>query len=121
VIVHRYGETRVGESVDKAIRENLDKLARPEAHRRLLMLERDQPWVSIEEICAAIEALRPRYPELACVTDIWIADTATVNGAKDYVEFQRYDSLAIVESCTFFNGVLRVRSKEGIPFAVARP
>lgn len=42
LLIRRYGDTHLGEVVEKALREKLPKLVRTEADKRILLLERDQ-------------------------------------------------------------------------------
>lgn len=67
VIVQRYGELRVAESLHNALDK---KLSATDVDARLLMLERAQAWVDSDEISQHIEALKPQFPELAAVTEI---------------------------------------------------
>jgi len=107
LIVQRYGELRIGESVEKALRNKLRKLARAEADKRLLILERDQPWVHPRQICEEVERLRPSFSDLAVVDEIWIADTATFGVEKDYLCFSTREGEATDESFSFYKGKLQ--------------
>ena len=51
LIPQRFGEMRVGDAVEKALRQKLSKLAKTGARRLLLMLEREDGWVLPEAIC----------------------------------------------------------------------
>lgn len=82
VIVQRYGETRLDESVEKALKGKLPKLVEARAGRRMLLLERDQGWLVPADILAAVDRRRHAFPELAEVHEIWIADTATFRRAR---------------------------------------
>jgi hypothetical protein len=75
LIVHRNGELRVVDSVEKALRNKLPKLVRADADKRLLILERDQPRVLPEQILEEIER-HARSSRMAIVDEVWIADTA---------------------------------------------
>ena len=89
VIVQRYGELRVVESVRKALDKKLPKLAATDVNIRILMLERDQAWIDSDEILQHIEVLKPEFPGFAAVNEIWIADTATFGPPREWVEFAR--------------------------------
>jgi hypothetical protein len=114
LIVQRYGELRIGESVKKALRAKLPKLARTDAERRLLILERDQGWVFPKMIFEEIERLRPQYPELAKVDEIWIADTATVGLERNYLCFIKREGDVTQESFSFYKGQLQSIARRGM-------
>ena len=114
-IVQRYGEMKIGDSVRKALENKLPKLARANAMKRLLMLEREQGWIAYETICTEIDNLRPRFTELSRVDEIWIADTATFGATKEYVDFRWQRGEELLESFTFYRGRLESMSKNGLP------
>ncbi len=59
---------------------------------------------------------RSAFPDLAQVDEVWIADSASLTGVRDYFEFMRFDSSgAMKESFAFFQGAIHSRSKDGIP------
>jgi hypothetical protein len=72
-----------------------------------------------DAICEEVERLRPEFPPLERV-DIWVADTATFGAEKDYLEFQRREGRAMVESFTFFKDVLIGMSRNGMPLPMRR-
>jgi hypothetical protein len=119
VNVQRYGELRVWESVEKALRGRgaktgkPTKLARTEADTRLLILEREQPGVHPKQIWEQVERLRPLLPDLAMVDEIWIADTATFSGEKNYLCFSTRDGQQTPESFTFYAGKLAFIARGG--------
>lgn len=121
VNVHRYGELRVWESVEKALRGTPGtrkpgkptKLARTDADTRLLILEREQPWVLPKQICAEVERLRPLVPDLARVDEIWIADTASFSTEKNYLCFSKREGEATEESFTFYHDKLQAIARGG--------
>jgi hypothetical protein len=114
LIVQRYGEMRIGDAVEKALRQKLPKLDKTGARRKLLMLEREQGWVLPETICAEVERLRPRFPLLSNV-QVWIIDTATFDTTKEYVDFSLYDGSRVKESWVFYRGTLESISRDGMP------
>jgi len=79
------------------------------------MLERDQGFVYAETVLQEIDRSRPQFAELARVDEIWIADTASFDTKKEYVDFQRYENASMVESFTFFRGELESMSKNNLP------
>ena len=113
--MQRYGELRVEDSVRRALERKLPKLIRTDVDRRLLMLERDQGFVDAETILQEIDRLRPQFAGLASVDQIWIADTASFDTKKEYVDFQRYENGMMAESFTFFRGELESMSRDNMP------
>jgi hypothetical protein len=113
LILGRYGDSRVGDSVEKALRGKLPKLAKQPADRRMLLLQRDQGFAD-EGIHEEIERLRPWYPLLAKVDEIWIADTAAF-GQKGHAAFKRAEAGITVESFTFYDSRLIGKSKNVKP------
>jgi hypothetical protein len=118
LIVQRYGEMRVGDAIDKALRGKLPKLAKTQADRRMLLLERDQAWVGVSSIYDEIERRRPQFGELDVVNEIWIADTASFEEKGRYVCFSCLEGGVRVESFAFYDGKLIQRSKNGMPIRV---
>lgn len=115
LIVQRYGEMRVGSAVEKALERKLPKLVKTDVHRRLLMLERDQPWVDPDAIYDEIERLRPQFPTLAAVHEVWIVDTVSFDDKREYAEFSRRERGSRLESFTFYRGRLRSVARNGMP------
>jgi hypothetical protein len=118
LIVQRYGEMRVGDAVEKALLRKLPKLVKTDVHARLLLLERDQAWVAPDTICDEVERLRPQFPTLSAVHEIWIVDTASFDDKKEYVEFSRREGGCALESFAFFRGKLLSIAKHGMPVHV---
>jgi hypothetical protein len=114
LIVQRYGELRVGESVNKALGGKVRKLVRTKVDRRLLILERDQPWVLPEQIYEEVERLRPQFPDLALVDEIWIADTATFSVEKNYLCLSNREGGLTEESFSFDKGRLQDIARRGM-------
>jgi hypothetical protein len=123
VIVHRYGEMRVDQTVEKALRDKLPKLTGTQADRRLLMLERDQGWLEPNAIYAEVERLRPHFAALAAVDEIWIMDTASFEDGDRYVAFFRTDAVTgrNIEKFEFYDRTLFARFKKGMPVYTALP
>ena len=113
LIVQRYGELRVGDAVEKALRAKLRKLRDTNADRLLLMFERDQGWVFPNEIYEHVDHLRSQFAELAEIDEIWIADTATLFPDKSYLCFLNREGGATEESFQFKRGVLQAISQKG--------
>jgi hypothetical protein len=114
-IVQRYGDMKIGDSVEKALLKKLPKLVKTNVSRRLLMLERDQGWVAPDDIYKGIDRLRSRFPDLASVHEIWIADTATFFEKGEWVEFSRRENSADRWSFAFNKGVLLSVGKNNMP------
>lgn len=120
VIVQRYGEIRVIESVRKALENKLPKLVATDVDCRILMLERDQGFVYPEDICRDVETLRPHFPLLSQVHQLWICDTATFGAPREWVEFVRHQDGVHAESFSFFQGKLESIGRNGVPVPVTR-
>ena len=115
VIVHRYGEMRVIESVRKALEKKLPKLTATEVDCRILMLERDQAFVDPEDIRRDVERLRPDFPLLSKVHELWICDTATFGTPREWVQFVRHQDGVRAESFSFYQGKLESIGRNGMP------
>jgi len=115
VIVHRYGEIRVAGSVRKALEKKLPKLAATNVGCRILMLDRDQGFVYAEAILEEIERLRPEFPDLRHVHEVWICDTATFGTPGAWVEFTRQENGQHAESFAFDHGKLESIGRNGMP------
>lgn len=115
VIVQRYGEIRAIESVRKALQKKLPKLSATDVDCRILMLERDQGFVYPEDICRDVETLRPDFPLLSQVHELWICDTATFGAPREWVEFVRHQDGVHAESFAFFQGKLESIGRNGMP------
>ena len=102
------------ESVKKASRTKLGKLARSDADTRLLLLERDQAWVHPKQIYEDVERLRPQFSDMAIVDEIWIADTATFGVEKNYLCFSKRQGGATEESYSFHTGKLQSIARGGM-------
>jgi hypothetical protein len=74
-LIRRYGEFDVRTTVRTALENKLPKLVGTKAHKRLLMLERDQWHLNHGAIAAQIEDQRVDFPQLALIDEIWIAET----------------------------------------------
>ena len=119
--VQRFGELRVGEAIEKALLGTPAKPGKPtklarttDADIRLLMLERDQPWVLPKQIWEDVERVRPQCPDLSVVDEIWLADTATFSPTKgDYLCFSNRKGESTEESFTFIHGKLQSMSRRG--------
>jgi len=74
-LIRRYGDFDLAASVSQALVAKLPKLSRTLASKRILMLERDQWQLSNEAIAAEVKLQRPRFPLLADVHEIWLAET----------------------------------------------
>jgi hypothetical protein len=119
VITQRYGDMDVSGSVKKALVNKLPKLVATDVDRRVLMLERDQGWVYPEEIYKHIGLLRPEFPELSRIDEVWIADTASFDDKKEYVDFQRREGGEHLESYTFFQGRLQSIARNNMPIPMS--
>jgi hypothetical protein len=115
LLIRRYGDTHLGEVVEKALREKLPKLVRTEATKRILLLERDQFQPDPLSIYEEIEKHRARFQALAEVHEVWCAETISCDTEK-LVFFELYKSRALVQTLGFLDGQLIEKSENGIPF-----
>ena len=113
LIVQRFGPLHVDDSVEKALRTKLRKLVDTNADRLVLILERDQGAVLPNEIYQHVDRMRPQFPELAEIDEIWIADTATMFPEKSYLCFLNREGGATEESFQFNRGVLQAIARKG--------
>jgi hypothetical protein len=118
LLVRRYGEPRLGEVVEKALRAKLPKLVRTEASKRILLLECDQFTLTERNIYDEIEKHRAMFPDLAKVHEVWFADTVFYEsfGGQKSVIFNLYDDQSLVKTLGFWDGHLIDKSENGIPF-----
>jgi hypothetical protein len=114
--IRRYGPTDVGETIEKALKTKLPKLAATDATKRILLLERNQWRLDELEMHDEIEKRRDTFPALATV-EVWIVETvaASPDRRRGYVEFKHYVNRESVESVAFNDGAPSSRSKRGIP------
>ena len=118
-MIRRYGEEREGDSVEKALRAKLPKLAGTDADNRVLVLERNQMRLSESDILNEIEKRTAQFPRLSDVHEIWIAET--LFGAEKYVGFQMYMNGKLVRTLGFRKGRLFTKSVNGMPVIVPIP
>ena len=118
LLVRRYGEIRLGEVVEKALRAKLPKLVRTEASKRILLLERDQFRLAERSIYDEIDKRRAMFPDLAKVHEVWFADTVFYEsfGGQKSVFFNLYDGQSLAKTLGFWDGHLIDKSENGIPF-----
>lgn len=121
-LIRRYGPVNVGETVEKALRAKLPKLVGTAADKRLLMLERRQWALDEKQIHDEIETLRPGFPDLAKVNEVWIVETvtATPDLMHGSIDFRQYVNRRVVENFWFRDGRLAGRSKNGMPVPVSQ-
>jgi hypothetical protein len=62
--------------VEKAIKRKVPKLARTNADKRILLLQREQISMSDNEILVEVEKLASIYPDLARVDEVWMVNTS---------------------------------------------
>jgi hypothetical protein len=60
-----------------------------------------------------VDRLRPQFPELSEIDEIWIADTATMFPDKSYLCFLNREGGATEESFQFNGGVLQAIFQKG--------
>ena len=80
----------LAEEVLRALRTKLPKLVKTPAHKRILLLERDQWFPSFLNIYSEIVKLDGTFPELKQIDEIWFANTASL-ATEQYVGFWLID------------------------------
>jgi hypothetical protein len=106
------------EVVCKALRKKLPKLAKTEANRRLLLLERDQFSFMPELIFDEIERQRSSHPLLALVDELWQVETIGYKPGG-HLYFDRWIcGKQALTSMTFADGELTGYCRDGLPRAV---
>ena len=96
------------ENVEKALATKLPKLAKTDATKRILLIERDQISLADSDIMGEIDRLSPKYQELKSIDEIWIVETS-IQASDGDVYFRRFDQHGIIETMVFANGVLKQR------------
>lgn len=115
LLIQRWvGDWNCGDCVEKALRNKLPKPVNTKATKRLLLLERDNMRLSEDMILEEIEKRRARFPELAKVNEIWLAETVVCETEK-VVYFWLYDAnQRLTSSLGFCNGRLIERCEGGV-------
>lgn len=72
--------------VEKALRTKLKKLLKYSADKRILLLERDEFTLPETAILTEIGRLRPSFPDLNKIDEIWFAETVCFHASRT-VEF----------------------------------
>jgi hypothetical protein len=94
--------------VEKALRTKIPKLVATAAEKCLLLLERDQIALGDSQIYAQIVKIAPSFPDLACIDEIWMANTAILS-SEQWASFSLMDGRGLVELLIFENGALKSR------------
>ena len=118
LLIRRYGEEKVGDSVERALSAKLPKLVGTKANKRVLLLERNQMRLSESDILDEVEKRKAQFPSLSDVHEIWFAET--VFGADKYVGFQMYMNGTLVRTLGFCEGRLFTKSVNGMPVMVPK-
>jgi len=79
------------------------------------MLERDQGWVAPRAIYEELRRLAAQFTDLTSVTEIWIADTASFDQKREWVEFSRQEEGVDRWSFAFYKDALEFVGRNGIP------
>jgi len=93
--------------VEKAIQRKVPKLARANADKKLLFLQREHSSMSETEILADIEKLAPLHADLAKIDEIWFANTSSME-SEGWVYLSRLHR-GPTQIMRFHNGVLKHR------------
>jgi hypothetical protein len=90
-------ENNLGEVIEKALERKLPKLAKVEADKRILLLERQHMNLFPTSMLEEIEKRRTLFPQLAKVHEIWIVEAIFY----DDLRFERYENGNEVDSFNF--------------------
>ena len=119
LFVRRSGPIELGKVVNKALMDKVRKLAKTEAGKRILLLERDQFPLGERRIYDEIEKQRSIFPELANVDEIWFAETVFYE-SEGILEFSLYENGELAHSLSFISGQLHLRVEDGVGFIISR-
>lgn len=97
----------LGRVVEKALRTKLQKLLKPSADKRILLLERDEFTLPESAILREIDRLRPSFPDLSKIDEIWFAETVFFH-AWGSVEFHNGTNTRVL---AFDKGKLIIRKE----------
>ena len=109
--INRYGPVDIEQTARKALRAKLPKLAKTDANRKLLMLERNQFKMNEKEIVDSVERSRAEFPLLDQIDELWVVETIGFDqspepGNRGFIDFRRYDNATVVAQFWFNQGVL---------------
>ena len=76
------------DAVASALERKLEKLTTAEAERRILLFEKEWGAYSSSQLARVLGSLTERYPALAKVDEVWLADT-WFRAREGYVDFDR--------------------------------
>lgn len=106
-------EDNLGEVLERALRKKLPKLVNAAwentaADKRILLLERQHMNLSPNRILDEIDKLKPAFPDLALVDEIWILETIYYGTAfgGTYFRCELYKGGRIVRGFDFEDGAL---------------
>ena len=95
----------LGQVVEKALKTKLKKLVKQTVDERILLLERDEFTLPETAILREIERLRPSFPDLNKIDEIWFAETVFFH-AWGSVEFHNGTNTRVL---AFDKGKLIIR------------
>lgn len=96
-------ESNLGEVIEKALNEKLEKLVKTKADKRILLLERQHMNLDPKQILGEIEKRKARFPNLSYVDEIWFMGTAFygTDFGGSYLRFERFENARLVGSLDF--------------------
>ncbi len=99
-------DNNLGKVIEGALRKKLPKLVNTAADKRILLLERQHMNLYPESMLDEIERLRPAFPQLAHVDEIWILETIFYETAfgGTYFRFELYENGELVRDLDFKDG-----------------
>jgi hypothetical protein len=93
-------EDNLGEVIEKALKNKLPKLVQTKAEKRILLLERQHMNLYPNHMIEEVEKRKSRFPDLACVDEIWILETMFYD-RESYLRFERFENGELVGSLNF--------------------
>jgi hypothetical protein len=95
----------LNEIVEKAIQRKVPKLARTNADKRILLLQREHISMSETEVLVEIEKLAETHPDLSKVDEVWMVNTSIME-SDGWAYFTRLHR-GPVQHMRFQDGVLK--------------
>jgi len=109
-------ESNLGKVIEKALKKKLPKLVRTDAHKRLLILERQHMNLHPNSILDEVEKLKSTFRDLALVHEIWLLETMFygTDFGGSYLRFERYENSTLVGSLDFQGPNLLDKFENGV-------
>jgi hypothetical protein len=103
-----------GDVVQRVLIKKLPKLAKQEADRRILILERQHMNLVPDQILDEVVIQSASFPQMSDIHEIWILETIDYQSGG-YFQFELLKDRKHIARLTFNGGVCTGRSKDGMP------